>query len=138
MLASTVRKADVSRLLADEWIGGLDTRPFRPTANQLASVWGGELTRGETQEQRVRVAAGRYAALFTDHVVEDVTIEGGPGAYMRIWQCARQAFIQSMTSEHGGPAAPGDVLAWENEGGQASSSTRPEGRLASDDERRVR
>ena len=112
MLASTVRKADVSRLLADEWIGGLDPRPFRPTAGQLASDWGGELTRGETQEQRVRVAAGRYAALFTDHVVEDVTIDGGPGAYVRIWQCARQAFIQSMTSEHGGPAAPGDVLAW--------------------------
>lgn len=88
-----------SRLLADRLVAGLDDRPFRPTADQLAWVWGGELVRGEARASRVSIAAGRYAALLADHVVEDVTAEGAPGAYARIWRCARSAFIESTIAE---------------------------------------
>ena len=76
---------DVAHLLASRLVAGLDDRPFRPTADQLARVWGGDLVRGERRENRARIAAGRYAALFTDHVVQDVAVAGGPGAYARIW-----------------------------------------------------
>jgi hypothetical protein len=90
---------DAGRWLADRLIAGLDKRPFRPTADQLAWVWGGDLVRGEAPGSRARIAAGRYAALLTDHVVQDITIEGAPGAYARIWLCTRHAFIESVASE---------------------------------------
>jgi hypothetical protein len=111
--------ANATRLLADRLIAGLDDRPFRPTADELAFVWGDNLVPGETRASRARIAAGRYAALLTDHVGGDITVEGGAGAYVRIWLCARLAFIKSATGEP--PKAPSDgpVGAWENEGGAA-------------------
>lgn len=116
---------DVSRLLASRLIAGLDTRPFSPTADQLASIWGGELVRGESQASRARIAAGRYAALLTDHVVHDVAIDGAPGAYARIWLCARLAFIESLTSPPSGRLIGGEVSSWENEGGATLPRPNP-------------
>ena len=89
---------DLVRLLADRWIAGLDDRPFRPTSEQLAWVWGGELARGETRQRRARLAGWRYAELFARHVVQDVTVEGGVGAYCRVWLCAQRAFVESVGS----------------------------------------
>jgi hypothetical protein len=109
-----------SRLLASRWIAGLDNRPFAPTADQLAWVWGGKLVRGEARTSRARIAAGRYAALFTDHVIGDITIDGAPGAYARIWLCARLAFIESVTAEPSEPPSDGALSAWEYEGGGTS------------------
>lgn len=77
--------------------------PFHPTVEQLAWAWGGELARGEARASRVRIASGRYAALLADHVAENVMMDGAPGAYARIWLCARHAFIEVQTL--GGPAA---------------------------------
>jgi hypothetical protein len=104
--------ANASRLLADRLIAGLD-RPFCPTPDELAWVWGGELVRGETRASRARIAEGRYAALLADHVIGDVRIEAAPGAYVRIWLCARLAFIESTTSEPSGSASDGALGAWE-------------------------
>jgi hypothetical protein len=70
-------RRDDSRLLATKLIAGLDSWPFRPTAAQLAWVWGGELVMGEAQESRSRIAAGRYAALFTVGEVSSWENEGG-------------------------------------------------------------
>ena len=109
--------ANASRLLADRLIAGLDDRPFGPTPDQLAWVWGGELVRGETRASRARIAAGRYAALLADHVIGDVSIEAAAGAYARIWLCARLAFIQSTTSERSDSASDGPLGTWEYEGG---------------------
>lgn len=109
--------ANASRLLADRLIAGLDDRPFCPTPDQLAWVWGGDLVRGETRAARARIAGGRYAALLTDHVFGDVRNEAAPGAYVRIWLCARLAFIESTTSEPSGSASDGALGAWEYEGG---------------------
>jgi hypothetical protein len=111
--------ANTTRLLADRLIAGLDDRPFRPTAHELALVWGGDLVRGESRASRARIAAGRYAALFTDHVIGDVTVDGGAGAYVRIWLCARLAFIESATPEPSEARSDGPVGALENEGGAA-------------------
>jgi hypothetical protein len=111
--------ANTSRLLADRLIAGLDARSFRPTADQLATVWGGDLVRGETRASRARIAAGRYAALFTDHVIGDVTVDGGAGAYVRIWLCARLAFIESATPDPSEALSDGPLGVWENEGGAA-------------------
>jgi hypothetical protein len=114
-----VDDADVIRRLADRFIAGLGKRPFRPTPMELARVWGGELVRGETRDSRARIAGGRYASLFADHAVQDVSGDGAPGAYARIWLCARLAFIESMgTGSSSPPPGPG-VLRWENEGGTA-------------------
>jgi hypothetical protein len=125
--AGTVRKCsvpgdspDVSRALASELIAELGQRPFHPTTEQLAWVWGGELVLGEATASRARIAACRYAALFAGHVVRDVATDGAPGAYARIWLCARLAFIESMTSEASQPWPGPDVVAWEIEGGTAS------------------
>jgi hypothetical protein len=46
-------RANAIRLLADRLIAGLDDRPFRPTPDQLALIWGGDLVRGR-QERRGR------------------------------------------------------------------------------------
>ena len=108
---------NASRLLADRLIARLDDRPFRPTADQLALVWGGDLVRSETRASRARIAAGRYAALLTDHAIGDVTVEGAPGAYARIWLCARLAFIKSTTSEPAKARSDVALGAWEHEGG---------------------
>ena len=109
--------ANASRLLADRLIAGLDNRPFCPTPDQLAWVWGGELVRGETRAARARIAGGRYAALLADHVIGDVSIGAAPGAYVRIWLCARLAFIESTTSEPSESALDAALVAWEYEGG---------------------
>lgn len=106
-----------SRLLAERLIAGLADRPFRPTTDQLARAWGGDLARGETRASRVRIAAGRYAALLADHVIEDMSVEGAPAAYARIWLCARSAFITSGTAESSGAPDDPAVSAWEDEGG---------------------
>jgi hypothetical protein len=111
---------DVSRLLASRLMSALDDRPFRPTTAQLAWVWGGDLVPGEARASRARIASARYASLFAEHVVRDMTIEGAPGAYARIWLCARLAFVSTLPSE-AQPSAGGEVLAWENEGGAASA-----------------
>jgi hypothetical protein len=111
---------DVAHLLASRLVAGLDDRPFRPTADQLARVWGGDLVRGERRENRARIAAGRYAALFTDHVVQDVAVDGGPGAYALIWVCARSAFIGNMSSKDPESQSDGEVSRWENDGGAAA------------------
>jgi hypothetical protein len=111
--------AGATRLLADRLLAGLDDRPFRPTADELALVWGGALVKGEKRASRARIAAGRYAALLTNHVIGDVTVEGGRGAYVRIWLCARLAFIKSATPEPSEGPSDGPVGAWENEGGAA-------------------
>jgi hypothetical protein len=104
---------DASRRLADRLIVGLVERPFRPTADELAWVWGGDLVRGEARASRARIAAGRYAGLLTNHVVTDFTVQGAPGAYARIWLCARSAFITTASS----PPPDGGLAAWEGEGG---------------------
>jgi hypothetical protein len=105
------------RLLADRLVAGLDHRPFRPTDDQLAWVWGGQLGPGETPHSRAKIAGCRYAELFASHVVQDVTVQGAVGAYTRIWLCARRSFIKSM--ESGEPDQPGDaeLSRWENDGG---------------------
>jgi hypothetical protein len=87
---------NAARLLADRWIAGLGVRPFRPTTDQLDWVWGGELDRGETRHSRAQVAGWRYAELFASHVAEDVSVDGGTGAYVRVWLCARRAFLESV------------------------------------------
>lgn len=106
-----------SRPLAERLIAGLADRPFRPTTDQLARAWGGDLVRGETRASRVRIAAGRYAALLADHVIEDMSVEGAPAASARIWLCARSAFITSGTAESSGAPDDPAVSAWEDEGG---------------------
>lgn len=121
-------RATASRLLADRLIAGLDNRPFCPTPDQLALVWGGDLVRGETRASRARIAGGRYAALLADYVVGDVTVDAAPGAYVRIWLCARLAFIASTTSEPAGSGLDGALGAWEYEGG--ARAKRVEGRRA--------
>lgn len=118
---------DIVRLLANRLVAALDGRPFRPTVDELAWVWGGELGPSETRRSRARIAAYRYAELFAAHVIQDVTVEGGAGAYMRIWQCARRAFIESAASEDPDPPrgwstdptqrGDGELSRWENEGG---------------------
>lgn len=89
---------DLVRLLANRWIAGLDGRSFRPTSDQLQWVWGGELARGETRQRRAPLAGWRYAELFAGHVVQDITVEGGVGAYCRVWLCAQRAFVESVES----------------------------------------
>lgn len=110
-----------SRAVAARWIATLDERPFRPTPERLAWVAGGDLVEGEARARRLPMAAARYAALFADHVAQDMAAEGGPGAYVRIWLCARRAFIDSLGT--GTPANRSDagVASWENEGGAAPS-----------------
>jgi len=111
---------DIVWVLASRLVAGLDERPFHPTAKQLAWVWGGELVLGEAMASRARIAAGRYAGLFTNHVVPDVALDGAPGAYARIWLCARLAFMESVAAGDSGSPRPGGVSAWENEGGRAA------------------
>ncbi len=111
---------DAGRRLASRLITGLSDRPFRPNPDQLAWVWGGDLARGEERASRARIAAGRYATLFTQHVIEDVTIEGAPGAYARIWLCTRLAFIESMSSQPSEPPSDRALAAWAHEGGATS------------------
>ena len=113
----TGNSATASRPLADRLVAGLDDRPFCPTPDQLAWVWGGDLARGETRASRARIAAGRYATLLTDHVIGDVSGVAAPGAYARIWLSARLAFIESTTSEPSESASDGALRAWESEGG---------------------
>ena len=90
--------ANVSRSLAIEWLTTLADRPFRPSAVQLGWVDAGDLVAGEARPRRMRVAAARFAGLFADHVAGDMAVEGGPGAYALVWQCAREAFITSVTA----------------------------------------
>ena len=124
---------DIVRLLANRLVAALDSRPFRPTEDQLAWVWGGELSPGETRHSRAQIASYRYAELFAGYVIQDVTVEGGAGAYMRIWQCARRAFIESMASRDPDPPrgwstgpthnVDAELSRWENEGGASFLGT---------------
>jgi hypothetical protein len=94
---------DVGRLLAIDWLRALKDRPFRPSPQELDWVAGEDLVDGEARSRRVRVAASRFAGLFADHVAQDMSIEGGPGAYAWVWQSARQAFVEVV-------AADGDLV----------------------------
>ena len=116
--ASAQADRTISRTLAARWIATLDERPFRPTPQQLALVDGGDLVAGEARDRRRPIAAARYASLFTDHVVQDMAAEGAPGAYVRIWLCARRAFIEDMSTATSLLSEVG-LASWENEGGAA-------------------
>jgi hypothetical protein len=107
------------RALAARWIATLADRPFSPTPEQLARVAGGDLDEGEARARRLPMAAARYAALFADHVAQDVAAEGGPSAYVRIWLCARRAFIESTSAGIPADRSDAGVASWENEGGSA-------------------
>lgn len=101
MAKGSAREDQISRALAGRLVSTLDDRPFAPTARQLHSVAGGDLIPGQEAGPLARIAAGRYAGLVADHVVEDVTADGAAGAYVRIWLCARQAFLRSLDSPAG-------------------------------------
>jgi len=72
-----------------------------PSAQQLEWVEGGDIVVGEAHPRRMRVAATRFAGLFAEHVAQDMTVAGGPGAYALVWQCARGAFLESLAAEPG-------------------------------------
>ncbi len=91
----TAAGSETSRALADRLVSTLGDRPFAPSADQLAWVGGGDPLPGQENGPLARVAAGRYAGLFADHLVRDVTVDGAPGAYVRIWLCARRAFLRA-------------------------------------------
>ena len=116
--ASAQADRTISRTLAARWIATLDGRPFRPTPEQLAQVDGGDLADGEARDRRRPIAAARYASLFTDLVAQDMAAEGAPGAYVRIWLCARRAFIEDMSTATSVLSEAG-LASWENEGGTA-------------------
>jgi hypothetical protein len=97
--ASASAPADISRSLAIEWLATLEARPFRPSAQQLDWVDGGDIVIGEARPRRMRVAATRFAGLFADHVAQNMTVAGGPGAYALVWQCARWAFVESLAAD---------------------------------------
>jgi hypothetical protein len=107
----------VSRALANGLVATLDDRPFLLTAAQLAWVDGGELVAGQENGPLTRIVAGRFATLFADHVIGDVSADGAPGAYVRVLECARQAFLQSLP---GRSPADRDALRREKEGGTAT------------------
>jgi hypothetical protein len=92
------------RALADRLVATLGDRPFRPTSRQLTAIGGGFLVPGDEPGPMARAVAGRYAGLLTRHLVQDVTIDGAPEAYARIWLCARRAFLRSL--EQGDAEAP--------------------------------
>lgn len=113
-----VARDSVSAALADRLMATLDDTPFQPTAAQLAWVDGGDLVAGHEDGPLARIAAGRYASLFANNVIGDISADGAAGAYIRIFECARQAFLQSLSR---GLPPDSDALRWENEGG----ATRP-------------
>lgn len=117
--ASAQADRTISRTLAARWIATLDERPFRPTPEQLVQVDGGDLVDGEARDRRRPIAAARYAALFTDHVAQDMAAEGAPGAYVRIWLCAQRAFIEDMDTGTSADPSDAGIASWENEGGSA-------------------
>jgi hypothetical protein len=45
--------------------------------------------------------------------------EGAPGAYVRIWLCARRAFIDNMDTGTSADPSDAGIASWENEGGSA-------------------
>lgn len=94
-----------SRALAGRLVATLDDRPFVPTAVQLAWIEGGELIPGQEDGALARIVAGRFAIVFANHVIGDVAAKDAPGAYIRIVECARQAFLQSLPR----PALRADV-----------------------------
>jgi hypothetical protein len=106
-----------TRLLADSWVATLDDHPFRPTPAQLAWVAAADPVGVEAHERCAPLAAARHVGLFADHVAQDVTGEGGPAAYVRVWLCARRAFIDSVTAPALEPACEQRTQVWENEGG---------------------
>jgi hypothetical protein len=110
--------ADVGRVKS---VNVLVPRP--PTRGQTGISWLGVGRRsharwgtGETGGDRGRSTCGP----FTDHAVQDVTVEGAPGVYARIWLCARLAFTESVTSGNPERLAGGEASAWEDEGGTAA------------------
>lgn len=111
-----------SRALAARWMATLDDRPFRPTPERLAWVAGSDLVQGEARARRLPLAAARYAGLFADHVAQDMAVEGGPGAYVRIWLCARRAFIDNMSAGIRAGRSDAGVASWDYEGGAALAS----------------
>ena len=121
-VAATSSPADdrsTGRALAARWIATLDERPFRPTPERLAWVAGGDLDEGEARARRLPMAAARYAALFAGHVAQNMDAQGGPDAYVRIWLCARRAFIDSLSAGTPADLSDAGVASWENEGGSA-------------------
>lgn len=96
------RGPDASHRLAVAWLTTLEDRPFKLSTQRLEWV-GGDLVLGEARPRRMRIAAGRFAGLFADHVAQDMGAEGAPGAYALVWQCARSAFIESMRTTQAAP-----------------------------------
>jgi hypothetical protein len=85
--------------LATRLVGDLAARPFRPTAAQLEAIGAGALIPGDENGPYARYVADRYASLLTDHVFEGRSIRGAEAAYLRVWQCARDAFVRSLVAD---------------------------------------
>lgn len=114
----------VAHALADRLVATLDDRPFAPTAQQLATIGGGELVPGAEPGPFAQVVADRYAGLLANHLVQDVRADGAPAAYARIWLCARRAFLQSLEPHRTSELEAAGIPSWENEGG-AVAAIRP-------------
>jgi hypothetical protein len=96
MDGAQIARGVASHALATRLVATLEDRPFALTAAQLDWIDGGELVAGQEDGPLARMVAGRFALLFANHVIGDVTATGAPGAYFRIVECARQAFLQSL------------------------------------------
>ena len=108
--------ADGTRELANRLVAGLASRPFQPTGAELVGLMGSALDGRPGDESSARSAAAGYAFLFADHVVQDVTAPQAAGAYVRLWLCARQAFLDRRADDSQRPVVT-DLEAWQNEGG---------------------
>ena len=107
---------DGVRALTNRLVAGLASRPFRPSTAEIAAVMGSGIEGSRTDGPWASAAAGRYAFLFADHLVRDVTAPRAAGAYARLWLCARRAFLDRRADDPQGWLAT-DVDAWQNEGG---------------------
>jgi hypothetical protein len=111
--ADGARSADVAAALAGCLVATLADRPFVLTDAQLRAIGANDLAPGEEAGPYAHVVAGRYASLVADHVAlgADMGANGAPGAYVRIWACARAAFLTSLGRSARGSAGAGtDVL----------------------------
>ena len=121
----TTTARGVAHALADRLVATLEDRPFAPTAQDLATIGGGDLVVGAEPGPLAHAIADRYAGLLANHVVRDVRADGAPEAYARIWLCARAAFLHSLDPDDANGTQAAGVPVWENEGG-AVAAIRPE------------
>jgi hypothetical protein len=113
-------RAQEVRLLTRRAVADLGTRPFEPTAAQLAAVAGPDLGTAGSDGPEARAAAGRYAFLFAAHAVPDITVPNAAGMYAELWLCARRAFLDQRPDAQGARRAALDT--WQNEGGASAPS----------------